>query len=71
MQLFNLNNDQKQVLAGLLQDIGTRLINLNFSDPSHDDRNIRPQAYLTGKFELLKLILEDDFPETDHTQEDK
>jgi hypothetical protein len=69
MQLYRLNPEQKQVFLQQLQEVGQRLLNVSFSDPKADEANIRYHASLTGKFELLKLIIEDDFPETDHTTE--
>lgn len=68
MQLYRLSSEQRMVFAQQLQETGLRILGVSFSNPEDDQRNIRHQAYLTGKFELLKDILQDDFPETNHTE---
>lgn len=63
MKLFHFSEEQQHQLRTLAADTGKELLQLNFSDPGQDQIAIRRHAYVKGKFELLSVLLEDDFPE--------
>lgn len=63
MKQYNLTQQQTTVVAAQINDIGRQLILINFQDPALDQQTIRHHAYLSGKFAVLKALLEDDFPE--------
>jgi len=61
MKLCNHTPEQQQILLGILQTIGKELIGVTFSDPKDDQQIIRHAAYMRGKFDMAKELLEDDF----------
>jgi hypothetical protein len=67
MKLLNFNPVQQR----MLQEIQTKLVNsfLNgdFKDPENDQKEIRRQAYMKGKLELVTEFLVDDWPDTAET----
>jgi hypothetical protein len=64
MKQYNLTEQQTAVIAVQINEVGKQLILINFQDPALDHQTIRHHAYLSGKFAVLKALLEDDFPET-------
>lgn len=69
MQLYHLTPQQQQVCSERLTQVGQVLLNIDFSNPEQDQKAIRYHAYQKGKFDMLKELLEDNFPETDYTEE--
>lgn len=61
MKLFHHTPEQTNALLGLTRDTAQKLIAINFQNPADDQQNIRYQAYLKGKLELLQAMLADDF----------
>lgn len=69
MQMYNLSPEQRQFCSERLAQVGQQLLAIDFSNPEQDARAIRYHAYQKGKFDMLKELLEDNFPETDYTAE--
>lgn len=63
MKLYKLTAEQEQVFAERMRQVGSNLLQVTFVDPEKDTRTIRYHAAQFGKFELLKEILEDNFPD--------
>lgn len=61
MRKYNHSPEQIDQLVAELQVLGQRLLAINFDSPDTDQQNIRHHAYLRGKFDATKDILEDDF----------
>lgn len=68
MQLYRLSSEQQEVVKQRLIEVSQQLVNAEFTDPAQDQRMIRFLAYQKGKFDMLRELLEDNFPETDYTQ---
>lgn len=60
---YNLNENQKAAILEDLQEIGKRILGINFTAAADDAQNIRHHAYLKGKFDAYRDILEDNFPD--------
>ena len=69
MQMYHLSPEQRQFCSERLTQVGQQLLAIDFSNPEQDARAIRYHAYQKGKFDMLKELLEDNFPETDYTEE--
>jgi hypothetical protein len=52
-----------------LQETGQRLLALKFDNPTQDQQIIRAHAYLTGKFEQLKQLFEDVYPDPEQVND--
>lgn len=63
MKLYKLTAEQEQVFAERMRQVGSNLLQVTFADPEKDQAAIRYHASQMGKFELLKEILEDNFPD--------
>lgn len=62
MQIHNHNPEQQQALSQLLNDVIQKLLGIRFGDPETDQRSMLHHAALTGKYELLLQLLQDDYP---------
>lgn len=62
MQLHNHSQQQQQVLHQLLNDTIGKLLAVRFDDPAVDQRMLRYHAAMTGKYELLVQLLQDNYP---------
>ncbi len=60
-KLFFHNHEQTQALLGLTRDCVQKLASLSFNNPEEDQQNIRQNAYLQGKLNILQALLTDDF----------
>jgi hypothetical protein len=69
MQIHNHNSEQQQALQQLLNDVIGKLLGVRFENPEHDDRMMRYHAALTGKYELLVQLLQDDYPAPEPIQQ--
>lgn len=69
MKQYHLNAAQTGVITAQLNDVGTRLLAINFQDPALDAQTIRHHAYLHGQFSVLKALLADDFPDQESKPE--
>lgn len=54
---LNLTTEQQAILESLGFQITQRLMQLNFADPTLDQRNIRFHASITGKLEAIHELL--------------
>lgn len=61
MRKFLLNSEQKNNLLAEIQEVGRRLLDINFDKPEQDNLNIRHHAYLRGKFDAMQAIFNDDY----------
>lgn len=61
MKILNLTPAQQHHLTEMLSVIMTQLISFQFNDVTQDQVLMRQHAYLKGKFDTLKLLLEDNF----------
>jgi len=59
---YNHSQEQQAHLIRDLQETGQRLLGFAFESPETDGQNIRHHAYLRGKFDQLKLMLDDNYP---------
>lgn len=66
---YNLTQEQKETLADDTRSTGLDILNINFTDPATDQQLIRHHAYLRGRFDTLKEILEDNFPDPEPEQQ--
>jgi hypothetical protein len=48
---------------GLAQTVGQQLLNVKFDDPAVDERMIRYHASLSGKMEIIKQLIDDNYPD--------
>lgn len=62
MQLHHHNSAQQEILQQLLNDVIGKLLAVRFATPDEDSRMIRYHAAMTGKYELLVQLLQDDYP---------
>lgn len=65
MQLHNHNESQRKVLTDLLTHTANELVQFVFGDPSKDEEAIRAHIYRRGRFDILKQLLDDEYPEPD------
>ena len=63
MHRYHHSQEQRDNLVLDLQVVGQRLLAIAFEDPKNDEQSIRHHAYLRGKFDILKDLLEDNYPE--------
>ena len=69
MQLHHHNKEQQLQLVELMRETATKLLHVDFNDPSQDHHAIRHHAYLKGKLEAFKQLHDDNYP--DPTIEDQ
>jgi hypothetical protein len=63
MRRFNLSQEQQQQLLLDMQETGQRILAVVFDNPANDDITIRHHAYLRGKWDQLRTIYEDNYPD--------
>lgn len=68
MQRYRHSQEQRDNLLADIQIVAQRLMAVAFDSPASDEQNIRHHAYLRGKFDLLKDLLEDNYPEPEQVQ---
>ena len=61
MKRYHFTLEQKSALVDDLRDVVSKLVAVTFDDPKIDEQNIRYHAALTGKMQILNLLLQDDF----------
>ena len=69
MQLHNHSPQQQEALLSLQHDVAQKLLAIRFEDPTIDERMIRYHAALSGKFELLTQLLQDNYPAPEPIEE--
>lgn len=69
MQMYRLSPDQQAFLRERLIQVGQQLLAIDFTDPAQDARMIRYHAYQKGKYDMITEMLQDNFPETDYTEQ--
>jgi hypothetical protein len=57
--------EQKNELVAELREVVGKLVAVTFEDPKIDEQNIRYHAALTGKMQILNMLLQDDFVDPD------
>jgi hypothetical protein len=67
MRKYNLSDEQQAHLVEELRQVGNRILTITFESPDTDAQTIRHHAYLRGKFDTLKDIIDDDYPAPDLT----
>lgn len=69
MHKYHHSNDTQVTLVAELQEVGRRILAINFQDSTKDQETIRHHAYLRGKFDAINDILTDDYPSLQPTTE--
>lgn len=69
MKRYHHNPEQFDALQKDLTAIGQRLLAIGFENPADDQQMIRHHAYLRGKFDQLKDLLEDNYPDPTQPKE--
>lgn len=68
MHKYHLNSEQQAQILRDLEDTAKRIIGINFANPEQDQPAIRHHAYLMGKLEYQKQMLDDEFPDAELQQ---
>ena len=63
MRRHNHSPEQQQVLLADIQEVGKRLLGMQFNEPERDQLIIRQHAYLKGRFDTLTQLISDEYPD--------